>query len=171
MEKVMRIVLSRYESPIGPLVLAAQGDVLLALEFPDRSKRLRERLQELNPGVEVGEGTVSKKILSALEAYFQGDVRAIDRVEVRTEGTPFQREVWAALRRIPAGQTWSYKELAREVGRPKAMRAVGAANGANPVALVVPCHRVIATGGKLGGYGGGLDRKEWLLRHERALIA
>lgn len=167
----MRIALSRYESPIGPLVLAADGDVLLALEFPDRAKGIRARLKETNPGAEVEEGTVSKKILSALEAYFSGDLAAIDRLEVRAEGTPFQREVWAALRRIPAGQVWSYKELARAVGRPKAMRAVGAANGANPVALVVPCHRVIATGGKLGGYGGGLHRKEWLLRHEHALIA
>lgn len=167
----MRIALSRYESPIGPLVLAADGDVLLALEFPDRAQGIRARLKADNPGAEVGEGTVSKTILAALEAYFSGDVGAIDRLEVRTEGTPFQREVWAALRRIPAGQVWSYKELARAVGRPKAMRAVGAANGANPVALVVPCHRVIATGGKLGGYGGGLHRKEWLLRHEHALIA
>jgi methylated-DNA-[protein]-cysteine S-methyltransferase len=161
MEKAMRIVLSRYESPIGPLVLAADGDVLVALEFPDRAKEI--------PGAE--EGPISKKIRSALDAYFEGDLGAIDRLEVRTEGTPFQREVWATLRRIPAGQVWSYKELARAVGRPKAMRAVGAANGANPVALVVPCHRVIATGGKLGGYGGGLHRKEWLLRHEHALIA
>jgi methylated-DNA-[protein]-cysteine S-methyltransferase len=167
----MRIALSRYESPIGPLILAAEGDVLLALEFPDRSKRLRERLAEANPGAEVEDGKISKKILSTLDAYFRGDVGAIDRLEVRFEGTPFQRDVWAALRRIPAGQVWSYKQLAREVGRPKAVRAVGAANGANPVALVVPCHRVIATGGGLGGYGGGLDRKEWLLRHEHALLA
>jgi len=167
----MRIVLSRYESPIGPLVLAAEGDVLLALEFPDRSRKLRERMKSFNPGAEVDEGAASKKITSTLDAYFGGDVSAIDRLEVRTEGTAFQREVWATLRRIPAGQVWSYKELARAVGRPKAMRAVGAANGANPVALVVPCHRVIATGGGLGGYGGGLHRKEWLLRHEHALLA
>ncbi|HYV45788.1 MAG TPA: methylated-DNA--[protein]-cysteine S-methyltransferase [Myxococcaceae bacterium] len=160
----MRIVLSRYESPIGPLVLAAEGDVLVALEFPHRAKKVREQWS-------AEDGPLSKKIRAALDAYFAGDLGAIDRLEVRTEGTPFQREVWATLRRIPAGQVWSYKQLAREVGRPKAMRAVGAANGANPVALVVPCHRVIATGGKLGGYGGGLDRKEWLLRHEHALIA
>ena len=167
----MRIVLSRYESPIGPLLLAAQGDALLALEFPERSKGIRARLEKLNPGAAVEEGALPRRITSALEAYFGGDTRALDRIEVHTEGTPFQREVWAALRRIPAGQVWSYKELARAVGRPRATRAVGAANGANPVALVVPCHRVIATGGKLGGYGGGLHRKEWLLRHEHALMA
>jgi methylated-DNA-[protein]-cysteine S-methyltransferase len=171
MEKAMRIVLSRYESPIGPLLLAADGDTLVALEFPDRAKAIRARLKAANPGSEVEEGALPKAITSAMDAYFAGDVRAIDRIEVRTEGTPFQREVWAALRRIPAGQVVSYKELARSVGRPQAMRAVGAANGANPVALVVPCHRVIATGGKLGGYGGGLHRKQWLLRHEHALIA
>jgi methylated-DNA-[protein]-cysteine S-methyltransferase len=170
MEKVMRIILSRYESPIGPLVLAADGDTLLTLEFPDRCKGLRARLKASNPGAEVEEGAISKRIVSALEAYFAGDTRALDRVEVRMGGTPFQREVWTALRRIPAGQVWSYKELAKAVGRPRASRAVGAANGANPVALVVPCHRVIATGGKLGGYGGGLHVKEWLLRHEHALI-
>ncbi|HEY8208812.1 MAG TPA: methylated-DNA--[protein]-cysteine S-methyltransferase [Myxococcaceae bacterium] len=166
----MRIILSRYESPIGPLVLAADGDTLLTLEFPDRCKGLRARLKASNPGAEVEEGAISKRIVSALEAYFAGDTRALDRVEVRMGGTPFQREVWTALRRIPAGQVWSYKELAKAVGRPRASRAVGAANGANPVALVVPCHRVIATGGKLGGYGGGLHVKEWLLRHEHALI-
>jgi methylated-DNA-[protein]-cysteine S-methyltransferase len=171
MEKVMRIVLSRYEAPIGPLVLAAEGDALLALEFQHRSKGIRARMKAANPGAEVEEGTLSKKIASELEAYFGGDTRALDRVEVRTAGTPFQREVWATLRRIPAGQVWSYQQLARAVGRPKASRAVGSANGANPVALVVPCHRVIATGGKLGGYGGGLHLKEWLLRHEHALIA
>ena len=167
----MRIVLSRYESPIGPLVLASEGDVLLALEFPDRAKGIRARLKEANANAEVEEGTASKKILSGLDAYFGGDVGAIDRLEVRTEGTPFQREVWAALRRIPAGQVWSYKQLAKAIGRPRAIRAVGTANGANPVAVVVPCHRVIATGGKLGGYGGGLHVKEWLLRHEHALLA
>jgi methylated-DNA-[protein]-cysteine S-methyltransferase len=171
MEKVMRIVLSRYESPIGPLVLAADGDTLLTLEFPDRARDLRVKLKASNPGAQVEEGALPEKITSALAAYFGGDTRALDRIEVRMGGTPFQREVWAALRRIPAGQVWSYKELAKAVGRPRAMRAVGAANGANPVALVVPCHRVIATGGKLGGYGGGLHRKEWLLRHEHALIA
>ncbi|HZN94775.1 MAG TPA: methylated-DNA--[protein]-cysteine S-methyltransferase [Myxococcales bacterium] len=167
----MRIVLSRYESPIGPLVLASEGDALLALEFPERSQEIRPRLEQAHPGAEVKEGALPRPFASALAAYFGGDTRALDRVQVRTEGTPFQREVWAALRRIPAGQTWSYQELARAVGRPRASRAVGAANGANPVALVVPCHRVIATGGKLGGYGGGLHRKEWLLKHERALIA
>jgi O-6-methylguanine DNA methyltransferase len=95
-----------------------------------------------------------------------GDARALDALPKAEGGTDFQRRVWAALRRIPAGTAWSYGDLARQVGRPAAVRAVGQANGANPVALVQPCHRVIASGGGLGGYAGGLERKAWLLRHE-----
>jgi O-6-methylguanine DNA methyltransferase len=104
----------------------------------------------------------------ALEAYFAGDVGAIDTVAVETRGTPFQQEVWRRLREIPVGSTISYGELARRVGRPNAQRAVGMANAANPVTLIVPCHRVIRTGGALGGYAFGLDYKRWLLAHEAA---
>ena len=112
------------------------------------------------------ETTTTLDIAAALSAYFAGDLRAIDAVAVDPEGTPFQRRVWAALRTISAGTTWSYAELARAVGQPAATRAVGAANGRNPIALVLPCHRVIASDGTLGGYGGGLEMKRWLLRHE-----
>jgi methylated-DNA-[protein]-cysteine S-methyltransferase len=101
-----------------------------------------------------------------LEAYFAGEVGALDTLTVDAKGTPFQQEVWAELRRIPVGSTISYGELARRVGRPKAQRAVGMANASNPVALIVPCHRVIRTGGALGGYAFGLDYKRWLLAHE-----
>jgi O-6-methylguanine DNA methyltransferase len=101
-----------------------------------------------------------------LEAYFGGDVAALDTLMVVTRGTPFQQEVWRRLREIPVGSTISYGELARRVGRPKAQRAVGMANASNPVALIVPCHRVIRTGGALGGYAFGLDYKRWLLAHE-----
>jgi methylated-DNA-[protein]-cysteine S-methyltransferase len=107
-------------------------------------------------------------VAGALSAYFAGDLRALDSLEVAEGGTAFQRQVWAALRRIPAGAAWSYADLAREVGRPAAVRAVGQANGANPVGLVQPCHRVVASGGGLGGYAGGLERKSWLLAHEGA---
>jgi methylated-DNA-[protein]-cysteine S-methyltransferase len=103
---------------------------------------------------------------SALRAYFDGQLEAIDALVTDGEGTPFQRRVWRALRRIPAGSTCSYGELARTVGAPRASRAVGAANGANPIGLVVPCHRVIGSDGSLTGYGGGLERKRWLLAHE-----
>ena len=103
---------------------------------------------------------------SAFDRYFAGDVRALDALPVDPGGTPFQARVWMALREIAPGETWSYEALAQRVGSPAAMRAVGAANGANPIPLVLPCHRVIGKNGKLVGYGGGMERKVWLLRHE-----
>ena len=106
-----------------------------------------------------------------LVEYFDGDVDALDRIATEPEhGTAFQREVWKRLREIPAGTTISYGELAERVGNPQASRAVGAANGANPIALIVPCHRVIRTGGDLGGYAYGLDYKRWLLAHEANML-
>ena len=103
---------------------------------------------------------------SALRAYFDGDIRAIDGLATHTVGTEFQSKCWAALRTIPAGETRTYGQQAAQMGSPKAVRAVGLANGANPIGIVVPCHRVIGANGKLTGYGGGLPRKEWLLKHE-----
>ncbi len=103
-----------------------------------------------------------------LAAYFAGNIHAIDDIPTATAGTAFQREVWRALRAIPAAQTISYGQLAERIGRPSAVRAVGLANGSNPIGVVVPCHRVIGANGSLTGYGGGLHRKEWLLAHERA---
>ena len=106
-------------------------------------------------------------VSEALAAYFGGELAAIDRLEVAFEkGTEFQLSVWRALREVPCGQTWSYGRLAHHIKRPTAVRAVGLANGANPVAVVVPCHRVIGSDGSLTGYGGGLPRKHWLLAHE-----
>jgi methylated-DNA-[protein]-cysteine S-methyltransferase len=113
--------------------------------------------------------TARGRIAGRLAAYFRGDLDALDSIEVEPSGTPFQLRVWEALRRIPVGETRSYLAIAIELGAPTATRAVGAANGRNPVAVVLPCHRVIASSGALQGYGGGLWRKEWLLRHERAL--
>ena len=111
-------------------------------------------------------------IADTLRRYFEGDLHAIDDVPVRFDrGTPFQQEVWRALRTIPVGETISYAELAQKVGRPTGFRAVGGANGKNPVAVVVPCHRVIAADGTLGGYSGGLDNKRWLLAHEGVMVA
>jgi len=153
------IELSRVDSPIGVLVLATGPRGLCALALPGRMPELAEPARE---------GPPPREIAGAITDYFSGDLRAIDRVEVDPRGTPFQKRVWAALRTIPVGTTWSYAELARAVGRPTATRAVGAANGRNPTALVVPCHRVIASDGTLGGYGGGLEMKRWLLRHERS---
>jgi methylated-DNA-[protein]-cysteine S-methyltransferase len=107
--------------------------------------------------------------VTALTRYFNGSLSALDGIGVELNGTPFQRRVWDGLRRIRVGTTCSYADLARSVNAATAVRAVGAANGANPVALVVPCHRVIGANGSLTGYGGGLDRKRWLLQHERVL--
>ena len=104
---------------------------------------------------------------SAIAAYFDGDLHAIDSLQTVTEGTPFQECVWQALRGIPAGQTMSYGALAKHIGKPAAVRAVALANGANPIGIVVPCHRVIGADGSLTGYGGGLERKRWLLHHEQ----
>lgn len=153
----MSITLSRYDSPLGPLSISTDGGALVGLDYTAQPR--------------AGLPPPPAEVAGALDAYFAGDLAALDRLAVKLQGTQFQQEVWKALRRIPAGQTWTYAELARAVGSPKASRAVGSANGRNPVAIVVPCHRVIATGGKLGGYGGGLHRKAWLLKHERALMA
>lgn len=150
---------SRVDSPLGPLAFAVGPRGLKALEMGGVPLTLSEPAREVKP---------PREIASALAAYFAGQLEALDALEVDPEGTEFQRKVWAALRTIPAGRTWSYAQLARAVGRPSATRAVGAANGRNPVALVIPCHRVIASDGTLGGYAGGLDRKRWLLRHERS---
>src|SRR5207248_3198943 len=141
---------SQVDSPIGPLAITVSPKGLTGLLFGTSTKR----------------DAASGEIAGALRAYFGGDLHAIDGLEVDPSGTAFQRKVWAALRTIPAGQTWSYARLAREVGKPTATRAVGAANGANPVAIVIPCHRVIASDGTLGGYGGGLPLKKYLLELE-----
>ena len=106
-------------------------------------------------------------LTTAISNYFEGNLSAIDTLPVETGGTPFQQEVWRALRTIPCGTTTSYGKLAENIGRPTAVRAVGLANGANPVSVVVPCHRVIGANGSLTGYGGGIERKRWLLDHER----
>jgi methylated-DNA-[protein]-cysteine S-methyltransferase len=165
----MQIELSHLDSPVGPLALAIEGGKLRELSF-STEEELRERLARAHPEARIEHGTGGKP-MKRLRAYFAGDLHALDHIPVSLEGTPFQRRVWAELQKIPVGRTISYRQLATAIGQPKAVRAVGAANGRNPVALVVPCHRVIAADGKLQGYGGGLDRKAWLLRHERALLS
>lgn len=155
---------------VGEVVILTDGDgALRAVDFADFDARMRTLLDR-----HYGRGGWSlaprqgapSAARDALAAYFAGEVAALDRIETRTGGTPFQREVWAALRRIAPGTTASYGAVARDLGRPSAVRAVGAANGANPIALVAPCHRVVGRGGGLTGYAGGLDRKRWLLDHE-----
>lgn len=161
-------------SPVGELVLYARGDALVGLEFADAGERrdalVRSFARHLG-GIELREHADPAGAATRLARYFEGEVAALDAQPADPQGTPFQRTVWAALRRIPAGATWSYSQLADAVGNPAARRAVGAANGANPVAIVIPCHRVIAADRTLWGYGGGLPRKRWLLTHEGAAFA
>lgn len=151
---------ARLASPIGDLVIAADGDRLCGLHMIDDPAD--PRVVGAEPG---GAGAFLDDVRAQLEAYFEGRARGFD-VPIVQEGTDFQRRVWAELSRIPYGEAISYGELARRVGDPRASRAVGSANGRNPIAVIVPCHRVIAAGGRLGGFGGGLGRKLWLLQHE-----
>ncbi|HEY3447587.1 MAG TPA: methylated-DNA--[protein]-cysteine S-methyltransferase [Myxococcales bacterium] len=162
---------ARLNSPIGALVVWAEGDALVGLEFADAELRVSNLKARLEKAVGPFEAEVSDDPAGAvtrLRRYFAGDLRALDDQKVRTWGTEFEERVWAALRSIPVGEVRSYRQVAEAIGAPGASRAVGAANGRNPVALVVPCHRVIAADGSLHGYGGGLERKRWLLEHEKA---
>lgn len=162
----MELLLDRFPSPLGEVLLISDGSNLRALDFHDYEPRMHQLLR-LHYGSYSLESARNPAGLSALiERYMEGDLRVIEDIPVQTGGTPFQREVWAALRTIACGTVLSYGALARQIGRPKAVRAVGLANGANPVSIVVPCHRVIGSNGSLTGYGGGLERKRWLLQHE-----
>ena len=140
------------------------------IDHKDRMDRLLAR-QYKNHQLDVVNGAAPSHVRNALDAYFNGQITAVDDLVTATGGTDFQKMVWCALRTIPAGITCSYGDLATKIGKPKAVRAVGLANGANPIAIIVPCHRVIGANGTLTGYGGGLSRKQWLLKHERALSA
>jgi len=163
----MHLQLERWASPIAPLLLVTDDEgTLRALEFSDYESRLHRLLRAHYGDYTLTEGPAPASLKRALDRYFQGNLEAINSVRTATGGTPFQREVWQALRSIPAGTTVSYGQLAAQVGRPAASRAVGAANGSNPIPIVVPCHRVIGANGTLTGFGGGLPRKKWLLDHE-----
>jgi methylated-DNA-[protein]-cysteine S-methyltransferase len=155
------------------VLLQDADDALRVLEWDDNSERLTRLLHRYyGDGCAIVDGDArSSAAVRALERYFAGDLAALDTVPVATNGSAFQRGVWRALRDIPAGTTISYAELARRVGKPSAFRAVGLANGSNPIGIVVPCHRVIGSDGSLTGYGGGIERKRWLLAHEGALPA
>ncbi len=160
------LIIERIPSPIGDVLIAHDGQALHRLDFRDRlGKGWGEG--PLEPATD----TAPSPFARAVAAYFEGDLGALDDLAVHVEGGAFETTVWRALRQIACGTTWSYAKLAASIGRPKAVRAAGAANGRNPVSLVLPCHRVIGADGRLVGYGGGLERKAWLLRHEGALVA
>jgi methylated-DNA-[protein]-cysteine S-methyltransferase len=163
----MQLRLERWNGPTIPLWLVTDEEgKLCALEFDENEDRLRRLLRSHYGEFTLEEALAPAPLKRALKAYFEGDIDALNAIETATGGTPFQREVWKALRTIPAGQTISYGQLAAKLGRQGASRAVGAANGANPIPIVVPCHRVIGADGSLTGFGSGLPRKKWLLEHE-----
>jgi methylated-DNA-[protein]-cysteine S-methyltransferase len=157
-------------SPIGAIRLVFDDvGVLRALDFEDHEERMLQLLRLHYGAMGLQTRAAPQGVTKALEAYFAGDLEALGSIRWATAGTPFQRTVWTALTKIPPSRTCTYGELAARVGRPNAQRAVGLANGANPVGIVIPCHRVIGASGKLTGYGGGLPRKRWLLAHEGAI--
>jgi methylated-DNA-[protein]-cysteine S-methyltransferase len=159
-------------SPVGTVLLVTdRAGILRALDFDDHEPRMLRLLARHYGATPLVAGAAPDDVRGALRAYFDGDVAALNRIRWATSGTDFQRSVWAALTEIPAGATLSYGALAVAIGRPRAVRAVGLANGSNPVAIVVPCHRVIGADGGLTGYGGGLPRKKWLLEHEGVRLA
>lgn len=166
----MILLVDSFPSPIGPVSLASDGRALCALEFERReglSRRLRARFGE---SAAIREAADPQGFTSRARAYFAGELDALADVPVDGGGSEFQRRVWSALREIPAGETRTYSALAARLGLPRAARAVGLANARNPIAIAVPCHRVIGADGTLTGYAGGLERKRWLLAHESSRL-
>jgi methylated-DNA-[protein]-cysteine S-methyltransferase len=156
-----------FESPIGRILFASNDEGICALDYSGYENRMEDLLTRRFGSFEFRRSADPFQLRPRLQSYFEGQLRALDDTPVSMSGTTFQEEVWKALREIPAGQTRTYGELADRLGRTQAARAVGHANSLNPVAIIVPCHRVIGASAALTGYAGGLARKEWLLRHEK----
>jgi methylated-DNA-[protein]-cysteine S-methyltransferase len=169
--EILQLFVHRVDTPTGQmLIVADDNENLRASDWTDHEDRMRRllRLQYGESGFRLEPARNPNALTDAIDRYFAGELDAIDALPVKTAGTPFQRSVWRALRAIRCGTTVSYAELAQQISRPTAVRAVGLANGSNPVGIVVPCHRVIGSDGSLTGYGSGIERKRWLLAHERA---
>jgi methylated-DNA-[protein]-cysteine S-methyltransferase len=164
-----RLTVSEVASPVGQIeVILDEAGILRGLDFGSGLPRIRQRMARLYPGISLETGAAPPRVSEALGGYFEGDPDALARLDCATAGTRFQEQVWTALCDIPQGVTRSYLDIAIQVAAPRAVRAVGLANGANPVALLIPCHRVVGRSGALTGYAGGLERKAWLLAHEGA---
>jgi methylated-DNA-[protein]-cysteine S-methyltransferase len=164
----MSLLRTTLDTPIGPIFFIERDDTVVAAGFTgecDHAATL-ERYVKRRFREEIVESPTRSRIAKKLEEYLAGDLSALDAIAVDAEGTEFEKRVWRALRTIPAGATASYAEIARAVGSPTAVRAVGAANAKNPISVIVPCHRVIRSDGSLCGYAGGIHRKQWLLAHE-----
>lgn len=170
---VLELLVERIPTPIGPMLLVtdAEGNAR-AVDWEDHAGRLNALLNGYYrpQAIDLQPAPRTTAIRAHVEAYFAGDLHAIDAIPVKMPGTPFQKQVWDALRRIPVGTTMSYGDLATQLGHPHLMRAVGSANGSNPIGVIVPCHRVIGANGSLVGYGSGIPRKKWLLEHEGVLL-
>ena len=160
-------VIERTKTPLGEAVLVSDQEGALRLFYwEDPTHRWKAALCRRYGEVTLKEKKTASGHVKALRQYFDGDIAAVDTLSVEFNGTPFQNKVWNALRKIAGGATTSYGALAKKIGKPAAVRAVGLANGQNPISLIVPCHRVIGSNGSLTGYGGGVPRKRWLLDHE-----
>jgi methylated-DNA-[protein]-cysteine S-methyltransferase len=169
MNNVLQLSIDRIDTPIGEMLMVAdQSGNVRAIDWAEYESRMFRllRLHYGKTGFELEPSRNPHGLRNFIGSYFAGNLGAIDAVPVQTAGTAFQRRVWRELRKIPCGRTVSYGNLAERIARPKAVRAVGLANGSNPIGVVVPCHRVIGSDGSLTGYGGGLFRKRWLLEHE-----
>jgi methylated-DNA-[protein]-cysteine S-methyltransferase len=169
MRETLSLLIDRVDTPIGEMLIVTDREGnLRAVDWADHETRMHRllRIHYGQDGFTLEASRDPHGVTDVIDSYFQGELTAIDSLPVKTGGTSFQRQVWRALRDIPCGSTVSYAKLAGKIGRPSAIRAVGLANGSNPVGVVVPCHRVIGANGSLTGYGGGIARKAWLLEHE-----
>lgn len=165
---MLQLAVRQIESPLGSLLIAADEQAVRLVEYAsgDRSRRQLAKVRDrLGLDAVERESLLLTRLSQELAAYFAGELRRFT-VPCRAPGTPFQQLVWRELANVPCGRTRSYAEIASAIGQPSACRAVGSANGANPISILLPCHRVVRSDGALGGYGGGLVRKRWLLEHE-----
>lgn len=166
-QKTLRV--SSIDTPLGPMLAVADTQALYLLEFLER-RGLEKEIERLKKKMKIpilpGKPSPAKQIETELVEYFSGNIQEF-KTPLFLIGSPFQKRVWEELQKIPSGKTKSYAEIAQAIGKPSAFRAVALANGANQIAIVIPCHRVINSNGNLGGYGGGIKKKDWLLKHER----
>lgn len=167
---MIELYLDRIESALGEILLVADGERLCALDYADYEDRMLSLLRRHYGAFQLRDAVDPHGLSRQLQAYLAGDLDCLNTITVETGGTPFQQQVWTALRAIPPGTTCTYATLATQLGRPLAARAVGMANGQNPIAIVVPCHRLVGANGALTGYAGGLERKQWLLQHEGVTV-
>ena len=158
--------IDRIDSPIGEILLVVDDGQVCSLDYTDYQERMMTLLRNRYSAFRLVEASDPYGFSSRIRAYLAGDYKALDSIPVHTGGTDFQREVWSALRAIPVGTTLTYGALAAKLGRPTAYRAVGGTNALNPIAIILPCHRVVGANAALTGYAGGLARKQWLLKHE-----